>query len=110
MDVAAAGALQRLLGERGAAPRRSIMPKRVGGLETTMLSATDQLGDQRQLLEDADDAGGVGGGRIGEAHLAAVEQHAALVGRHDARHDLDEGGFAGAVLAEDGVDACRLRR
>ena len=44
MDVAAAGAL-RAPPRRGAAARaRSIMPKRVGGLETTMLSATDRSG------------------------------------------------------------------
>ena len=76
----------------------------------TMLSATDEVGDQRQLLEDADDAGGVGGGGVGEAHLAAFERHAAFVRLHDARHDLDQRRLAGAVLAEDGVDAARLRR
>ena len=40
-----------------------------------------------------------------KANLAAVQRHASLVGRDDAGHDLDERRFAGAVLAEDGVDA-----
>ena len=70
-----------------------------------MLSATLSSGIERQFLEDADDAGLVGGGRRGEGHLAAVQHHAAFVGRDDAGHDLDQRRFAGAVLAEDGVDA-----
>ena len=41
--------------------------------------------------------------------LAPVEHHAAFVGRDDAGHDLDQRGLAGAVLAEDGVDAARHR-
>jgi hypothetical protein len=38
----------------------------------------------------------------------SIEQHAALVGRDDAGHDLDQRGLSGAVLAEHRVDAARL--
>ncbi len=64
-----------------------------------------EFGDQRQLLEDADDAGLVGLGRRGEVHLLPIQHHAALVGRDDARHDLDQRRLAGAVFAQDGMDA-----
>ena len=37
-------------------------------------------------------------------------RHAAFVGLHHAGHDLDQRRLAGAVLAEDGVDAARRGR
>ena len=64
-----------------------------------------EVGDQRQFLEDADDSGVVGLGRLGEADLAAFERHAAFVRRNHAGHDLDERRLAGAVFAEHGMDA-----
>lgn len=62
-------------------------------------------GDERQFLEDADDAGGIRRRRVGEDDLPAVQHHAALVRLDHARHDLHEGGLAGAILAEHAVDA-----
>ena len=69
-----------------------------------------ELGDQRQFLKYADDAGGIGGGRVGKAHLAAFHRHAALVRLHDSRHHLDQRGLAGAVLAQDRHGCARVRR
>ena len=46
----------------------------------------------------------------GEDDLAPLQHHAALVRRDHAGHDLDQRRLAGAVLAEDGVDAAGLRR
>ncbi len=62
-----------------------------------------EIRDQRQLLEDADDARLVRYRRVGEPHLAAGERHCALVGLHHPGHDLDQRRFPGAVLAEDRV-------
>ena len=70
MDVLGAGARQRLLGDARAAPRRSIRPKRGRRIADDDVVGDRQVGDQRQFLEDADDAGLVGGGRRGEGHLA----------------------------------------
>ncbi len=84
---------------------RSIMPNRVGGSEMTMLSATLRSGISDSSWKMQTMPACVGRGRRGEGDLAAVERHAAFVGRDDAGHDLDQGRFAGAVFAEDGVDA-----
>ena len=67
-----------------------------------------QIGDQRQFLKDANDAGFVGGGGVREPDITAVEQHAAFIGLHDARHDLDQGRFAGAILAKDRMNAAAI--
>ena len=90
--------------------RRSISPKRRGGLLIAMLSATDRSGisDSSWKMQAMPAALAA----AGEANddRRAVEQHAALVGRDDAGHDLDQRRFAGAVLAEHGVDAAGLDR
>ena len=90
--------------------RRSIMPNRVGGLEMTMLSATLRSGisDSSWKMQAMPAALA----SAGEAKLTSlpVDHHAALVRRDDARHDLDQRRFAGAVLAEDGVDAAGMDR
>jgi hypothetical protein len=67
-----------------------------------------QVGHQRQLLEDADDARPVGGDRRGEAHASSLEEHLALGRLHDAGHDLDQGRLAGAVLAQHRMDGAAL--
>ena len=102
-----AGARQRLLGHAalGAAVDQAEAPRRVADRDVV---GHRQIGDQRQLLEDADDAGRVGRRRRRERDRLAVEQHAALVGLHDAGHDLDQRRLARAVLAEHRVDAAGL--
>ena len=84
------------------------MPKRVGGLLMTMLSATERSGISDSSWKMQTMPACVGRGRVGEADLAAVERHAAFVGRDHAGHDLDQRRLAGAVLAEDGVDAAAM--
>ena len=66
-----------------------------------------QVGNERQLLEDADDAGAVRGGGGVEGDVRPVKHDAAGVGPDDARQDLDQRRLAGAVLPQDGVDASR---
>ena len=106
VDVGGAGAGERLLGE--AALGAAVDHAEAGGRPADDDVVGDrEVGDERELLEDADDAGVAGGGGRGEGDGAAVEGHGAVVGLHHAGHDLDEGGLAGAVLAEDGVDAAR---
>ena len=57
------------------------------------------------LLEDDRDPGVARGRRPGQDERVAVGvDERATVGRVDAAEDLDERGFAGAVLADDGVD------
>ena len=89
---------------------RSIMPKRFGGLLMTMLSATERSGISDSSWKMQTMPASLAAAGDGEADLAAVERHAAFVGRDHAGHDLDQRRFAGAVLAEDGVDAARHGR
>ena len=109
MDVVGAGARERLLGHAAlrAAVDQAEAARRVADRDVV---GDRQVGDQRQLLEDAGDAGRVGRRRRRERDRLAVEQHPALVGRDDAGHDLDQRRFAGAVLAEHRVDAAGLDR
>ena len=104
MNVARTGARKRFLGYL---PLRSPVDhaetlRRIGDDD---IVGDAEFGDERQFLEDAGDAGLVGGGRRSEIHLLAFHRHAALVGRDDAGHDLDQRRLAGAVFAEDGMDA-----
>ena len=65
-----------------------------------------ELRDQRELLMDDHDAGGLAGADVLEpAHLALVDDVALVgaVGVHPGQH-LHQGGLAGAVLAADRVD------
>ena len=107
MDVVGAGARQRFLGH--AALRAAVdQPEAARRIADRDVVGDREVGDQRQLLEDAGDAGRMGRGRRCKRDRLAVEQHAALVGRDDARHDLDQRRLAGAVLAEDRVNAAGL--
>ena len=109
MDVVGAGARQRLLGH---SPLRAPVdqPEAARRIADRDVVGDRQVRDQRQLLEDAGDAGGIGGRRRGERDRRAIEQHPAFVGRDDARHDLDQRRLAGAVLAEHRVDAAGFDR
>ncbi len=73
-----------------------------------MFSSTGHAVEQGEVLEhhaDADPAGGVG---IGEGDGLAVPDDLAFVGVEDAVDDLDQGGFAGAVFAQQCVDFTRF--
>src|SRR6185437_3905132 len=63
-----------------------------------------QFREQQQLLIDGGDAGAPRVVGAGETGLEAVDEDGALVGLHDAGHDLDERRFAGAVLAHQCVN------
>ena len=104
MDVACSGTRERLLGDAAlrAAVDQTEAARRVADRD---IVGDGEVGDERQLLKDAGDAGGVGRGRRRERDQRAIEQHPALVGRHHARHDLDQRRLAGAVLAQHRVDA-----
>ena len=107
MDVLAADARQQLLGAPplGALVDQAEAARRVGDADVV---GDRQVGQQRQLLEDAHDPGAGGLERRGERDVPALEEHGALGGLHDPGHDLDQRRLAGAVLAEHGVDAAAL--
>jgi hypothetical protein len=63
-----------------------------------------EVGHQRQLLEDADHAGRVGGGGRGETDIFPGKAHAAGIGLDHAGDDLDQRRLAGTVLAQHGVN------
>ena len=67
-------------------------------------------GDQHEVLVDHADAEGDGVGGGGDADGAVVEEDLAGVHLVEAVEDLHEGGFAGAVFAEQGVDFAGGRR
>ena len=71
-----------------------------------------QVGAEGELLMDDDDALRLAVAEALELHLVAHEDDVAVVGavRVDPRQHLHEGGFAGAVLAADGVDLAALDR
>ncbi|MNM98586.1 hypothetical protein D3C81_1111200 [compost metagenome] len=60
--------------------------------------------EQREMLEDHGDAQVAGIVRAGDGNRRPVEVHLAGVRADRAEDDLHEGGFAGAVLAKNGVD------
>jgi hypothetical protein len=103
VDALRAGPRQRGFGDPTlrAAIDQAAPARRVGDADVV---GDAEVGHQRQLLEDARDAGSDRFLRVQEAALAAFEHDAALVGLHHAGHDLDQGRLAGAVLAEQGVD------
>lgn len=53
------------------------------------------------MLEHHSDAGVDRLARIGEADRLAIEQERAAIGTLDAEEDFHQGGFAGAVFADD---------
>ena len=103
MDVGRSGTRQRLLGD-GALLLAVDHAEALRRVADDDIVGDRKVRDERQFLEDANDAGIVGSRRRSEGYLLAVEYHLALVRLDDARHDLDERRFAGAVLAEDAVD------
>ena len=104
MNVLAAGARQCGLGQ--SALRLAIdQAEAAGRIRDDNVIRDGEIGDQRQFLEDADDARRIGRGGIGKDYLASLQQHAPLVGGDHAGHDLDQGRLAGAVFTEDGVHA-----
>jgi hypothetical protein len=107
MDVLGAGTRQRILGHAALRPAVD-QPEATRRVADCDVVGHRKIGDQRQLLEDAGDAGRVGRGRRCERDWLPVEQHAALVGRDDAGHDLDQGRLAGTVLPQHGMDAAGL--
>jgi hypothetical protein len=107
MDIASSGARERFYGDPPLPPPVD-QAEALGRVADRDVVGDREVRDQRQFLEYADDAGPIGGRRIGEADLFAGQHHAALIRPHDARHHLDEGRLTGTVLAEDRVDAARF--
>ncbi|MDT4879369.1 hypothetical protein FQZ97_1150380 [compost metagenome] len=73
----------------------------------------DVLGDrqrleQRKVLENHADAKAAGSARARDPHGLALPQDLSAGRRQHAEEHLDEGGFTGAVLAQQGVDFARL--
>ncbi len=64
-----------------------------------------QMWDEIEFLEDHPDPVFLGGARTREAHVAAIERECAGVGLEHAGEDVHQGGFARAVLAEQGEQA-----
>ena len=63
-----------------------------------------EVGEGDGFLVDDGDAGGFGGADAAEGDVVAEHGDAAGVGADAASGDFDEGGFAGAVFAAEGVD------
>ena len=70
-----------------------------------MLSATERSGTSDSSWKMQTMPGARCGGGRGEGDLGAVEHDAAGVRPDHARQDLDQRRLAGAVLAENGMDA-----
>ena len=106
MDVGRSGALERLLGE---APLRAPVnhPEAARRIGDGDIVGDRKVGNERKLLENADDAGAIGGGGRIEGDFRAIEHDASGVRRYDAGQDFDERRLARAVLAENGVNAAR---
>ncbi len=69
-----------------------------------------QGGREAQLLRHQRDAEFLSVLRILNSGRLVVDQDHALIRRVQARQNFDEGAFAGAVLAADGVDLARIKR
>src|SRR6185312_14928836 len=80
------------------------------------LAAHEEVGDDvhvrtdRQVLIDRLDAQALGGGRAVDDDRLALEQQAAGIGLDGAGDDLHQGGFAGAVVAQQRHDLAGLHR
>ena len=77
-------------------------PSRLGAEEDVLRDGP--LRDERDLLGDERDARDRAPPRRPEAHRLALEDELAVVRREDAGDDLAEGGLAGSVLADEGVN------
>ena len=110
MDVLGAGARQRCLGHAAlrAPVDQAEAARRVADRDVV---GDREVGDQRQLLEDADDAGRVAPPpATAKATGWPSSSMRPASGCDDAGHDLDQRRLAGAVLAEHGMDAAGLDR
>ncbi len=87
----------------------SIMPKRIGGSLIEILSATERCGISDNSWKMQAMPPPVGSGRRREFDLAPLEHHFSFVRLDHAGHHFDQCRFAGAVLAENGVNAPCLR-
>ena len=92
--VAHAGAIDH--GQRPEPPHRQIAERNVLG--------DRQRRHQPQFLRDGDDAGSDGVARARKVPRRAVDANRAAVGTPDPAENADQRGFAGAVLADQGVD------
>ena len=87
---------------------RSIMPKRCGGSEMTMLSATLSSGISDSSWKTQTMPASLAAAGVAKRDLGAVQRSCVpSSGRNDAGQDLDQRRFPGAVLAQDGVDRRR---
>ena len=109
MDVVGAGARERFLRHT---PLRAAVdqPQATRRVADRDVVRDREIRNEGELLEDAGDAGRVGGGGRCKANCLPVEQHAALVGRDDAGHDFDQRRFPGTVLAQHRMDAADFDR
>ena len=73
------------------------------------LSATRELREHALDLQRAFDAEAADLVRRAAGDIVAVEEHAAAVGRQQARDQIEERGLAGAVRPDDGVQRARRR-
>ena len=101
--------------KRGGRPPAEFRPvDQEPGTDRHLLPEQDVLG-HRQLGNDVEflvDEPEAGCGRVrgrAQRNVVAVLPDGHGVGRHDAREQLDEGRFAGAVFAHEGVNAARLQ-
>ena len=85
--------------------RPSIRPAPLGGIGNADVVGDREIRQQRQFLEYANDARAIRRRRVDEGDGLAFEFDDAGIRLDDAGDDLDKCGFAGAVLAEDGVYA-----
>ena len=85
--------------------RRSMRPTRLVRLAAHEdVLGHRQVGEQRRLLVDDGDAGGLGLRGAVEVHGFAVEQELPGVAAVEPGDDLDQSRLAGTVLADQGVD------
>ena len=96
MNVGRAGALERFLSEASlrAPVDQPEAARRIGDCDVI---GDRKVGNERKLLEDADNAGAIGGGRRIEGDFGSVEENAAGIGRDYAGQDLDQRRFARAA-------------
>ena len=88
--------------------RRSIIPKRRGGLEIAMLSATERSGTSDSSWKMHTIPARLAAAGESKATSARVEDNAPGVRRNHAGENLDQRRFAGAVLTKNCVNAPRV--